>query len=306
MPIVVVGLVSARRHRPDRRRQRGLRPQGRLVDVEQILFVVLYGIGTDYILFFLFRYRERLREGEEKRDGRRARPGAGRRGDRLGRRRGDRRLHGADPQLARHLPGHRSGAGHRRRRDPDRLADPGARPSSRCSARRSSGRRRSTWSSPSRPASRRSARASASHPLRFALASGGVLAILAVFAFSFNPSLRLLGDSSLPQDAESTSPATSSRSTSRPAPATRRSSSCTRRRRPDRRGRRDGVRRPTSARRTASQRPCRRSRTRTARRTSSRVPARRQPDGDEAIADIKDSVRPAAHAAAPAGTRGAT
>ena len=36
-------------------------------DVEVILFVVLYGIGTDYILFFLFRYRERLREGEEKR-----------------------------------------------------------------------------------------------------------------------------------------------------------------------------------------------------------------------------------------------
>jgi len=36
-------------------------------DVETILVVVLYGIGTDYILFFLFRYRERLREGEEKR-----------------------------------------------------------------------------------------------------------------------------------------------------------------------------------------------------------------------------------------------
>ena len=36
--------------------------------VEQILVVVLYGVGTDYILFFLFRYRERLREGEEKRD----------------------------------------------------------------------------------------------------------------------------------------------------------------------------------------------------------------------------------------------
>ena len=36
-------------------------------DVETILVVVLFGIGTDYILFFLFRYRERLREGEEKR-----------------------------------------------------------------------------------------------------------------------------------------------------------------------------------------------------------------------------------------------
>ena len=34
-------------------------------DVEVILLVVLYGIGTDYILFFLFRYRERLRDGEQ-------------------------------------------------------------------------------------------------------------------------------------------------------------------------------------------------------------------------------------------------
>ncbi|MEI5671988.1 MULTISPECIES: MMPL family transporter [unclassified Nocardioides] len=32
-----------------------------------ILIVVLYGIGTDYILFFLFRYRERMRAGEEHR-----------------------------------------------------------------------------------------------------------------------------------------------------------------------------------------------------------------------------------------------
>jgi len=30
-----------------------------------ILIVVLFGIGTDYILFFLFRYRERMREGDE-------------------------------------------------------------------------------------------------------------------------------------------------------------------------------------------------------------------------------------------------
>ncbi|WP_121256850.1 MMPL family transporter [Nocardioides ferulae] len=35
--------------------------------IETILVVVLYGIGTDYILFFLFRYRERLRQGEETR-----------------------------------------------------------------------------------------------------------------------------------------------------------------------------------------------------------------------------------------------
>ena len=35
--------------------------------IQQILVVVLYGVGTDYILFFLFRYRERLREGEDTR-----------------------------------------------------------------------------------------------------------------------------------------------------------------------------------------------------------------------------------------------
>jgi putative drug exporter of the RND superfamily len=33
--------------------------------IQTILVVVLYGIGTDYILFFLFRYRERLRQGAD-------------------------------------------------------------------------------------------------------------------------------------------------------------------------------------------------------------------------------------------------
>ena len=36
--------------------------------VQQILIVVLYGVGTDYILFFLFRHRERLRQGAAVKD----------------------------------------------------------------------------------------------------------------------------------------------------------------------------------------------------------------------------------------------
>ena len=66
MPILVVGLVSAV--------ATGLIGfANELFDlkadssIQVILIVVLYGIGTDYILFFLFRYRERLRHGSETR-----------------------------------------------------------------------------------------------------------------------------------------------------------------------------------------------------------------------------------------------
>ncbi len=35
-------------------------------DLQTLLLIVLFGIGTDYILFLLFRYRERLRVGDDK------------------------------------------------------------------------------------------------------------------------------------------------------------------------------------------------------------------------------------------------
>ncbi|WP_141012571.1 MMPL family transporter [Nocardioides sambongensis] len=60
MPVVLVGLVSVVAN--------GLISWANEIfglqadsSIEAILVVVLYGIGTDYILFFLFRYRERLR-----------------------------------------------------------------------------------------------------------------------------------------------------------------------------------------------------------------------------------------------------
>lgn len=37
-------------------------------DLQTILTVVLYGVGTDYILFLLFRFRERLRAGEQPKE----------------------------------------------------------------------------------------------------------------------------------------------------------------------------------------------------------------------------------------------
>ena len=72
----MVFLVSLGRHRPDRLGQRGIFDLKADSSIQVILLVVLYGIGTDYILFFLFRYRERLRQGDDTRACRGARHGA--------------------------------------------------------------------------------------------------------------------------------------------------------------------------------------------------------------------------------------
>lgn len=66
MPIIVIGLIS--------QLATGLIAFANDIfdlkadnSIQVILIVVLFGIGTDYILFFLFRYRERLRAGVDSR-----------------------------------------------------------------------------------------------------------------------------------------------------------------------------------------------------------------------------------------------
>lgn len=67
LPIVVVGLVSSIATGAIAWANDifGLKADA---SVQQILVVVLYGVGTDYILFFLFRHRERLRQGAAVKD----------------------------------------------------------------------------------------------------------------------------------------------------------------------------------------------------------------------------------------------
>lgn len=100
---------------------------------DMIVMIVLYGIGTDYILFLLFRYRERLRLGEDKKTA--MINSVERVGEAIASamRRCHRRLPGAAARLVQGVRRARPAARHRGRRDAGHLADPG--PGGRLAAR---------------------------------------------------------------------------------------------------------------------------------------------------------------------------
>ena len=170
-------------------------------DIQTILVVVLYGIGTDYILFFLFRYRERLREGEEKR------PAVAHALERAG----EAIASAGGAVIVAFMALVLSSLGIFRSIGPAlaiAVAVTLAAALTLVPAVVTVLGRALFWPSKKylvEPEAARFAAVGGSlarHPGRFALASGGVLALLAIAAFSFNPSFDL-GGSSTAGDEES-------------------------------------------------------------------------------------------------------
>jgi RND superfamily putative drug exporter len=268
--------------------------------VEQILVVVLYGVGTDYILFFLFRYRERLREGEEKREA--VAHALERAGEAI--------ASAGGAVIVSFMALILSSLGVFRAIGPAlaiAVAVTLVASLTLVPAIVTLLGKALFWPSKKYMIEPKAARFEAvgkslgKHPLRFALASGGVLAVLAVFALSFNPSFDFSG-SSVPKTAESVVAGDKftkyvSAGASDPSIVILHSTS------EEPIGEDDVASFVTAlegADGVQSVVPALANDAGTSHLFS--VLLDEKPDGDAAIADIKDSVRPTAHAAAPDGS----
>ena len=170
--------------------------------IQVILIVVLFGIGTDYILFFLFRYRERLRAGEDHRSA--VAQAVSRAGEAI--------ISAGGAVIVSFMALVLSSLGLFKSIGPALAIAVGVTVVAALTlvpaVVRLIGNRAIFWPSKSWKKEPRSARFTAignslgRHSGRYALASGGALAVLAVFAFGFNPSFDL-GNSGSPETVES-------------------------------------------------------------------------------------------------------
>jgi putative drug exporter of the RND superfamily len=170
--------------------------------LQVILIVVLFGIGTDYILFFLFRHRERLREGESNR------PAVAHALERAG----EAIASAGGAVIVAFLALTLSSLGLFRSIGPAlaiAVATTLLAALTLVPALAAVLGRALYWPSKAWRTEPKAARFGAigrslgQHPVRYASVSGAVLAVLAIFAFQFNPTFDL-SDSGTPADAEST------------------------------------------------------------------------------------------------------
>ena len=300
MPIIVIGLVSQVAVGLVGVGQQGLRPQDRQLDPGDPDRGALRHRDRLHPVLPVPLPRTTARRRREPRPRSRS-GGAGRRGDRLGRRRGDRLLHGAGAQLAGHLQVDRSRRSPSRCSSPCSPRSPWSRRSSRCSAPRSSGPRSRGRRSPRPPGSPPSA---------------------APWAGTRRSTPRPPASCSrCSRCSRSASTPTSTSATPAPPPtSSRRSRSrrCRRACRPARPTRRRCCSPPTTGRRSTRRELTRSRRTWARPRASPRSrPAVPNPEGDTALfnvvldqdptsdaslANVKGPIRTTAHDAAPDGT----